>query len=170
MKYMTKTYSLIFGPKVILVVSSWNCHPKLYKSSHNSKGNRIIFKDCLRVLKISYELFDWKFSVKTIPLTLNDHNFLDFDAFLSIFSAPDALLFGQHKQSGPSAQSASKPCLKCWDTGLPTLCGGLHMFFQHKQRNNVWGFDWLLLLKCSSTALVTNGVTQFEQKNEKVMH
>jgi hypothetical protein len=45
----------------------WNCHLKLYKSSCNSKGNKIIFKDVLRGLKIDYELFEWEFSIKTTP-------------------------------------------------------------------------------------------------------
>jgi hypothetical protein len=39
----------------------WNGHLKLYKSSCNSKGNREIFKDFLRVLEIGYELFLWIF-------------------------------------------------------------------------------------------------------------
>ncbi len=117
----------------------------------------------MRGSKISYQLFDWKFSVKRSPLLWMIITFLPLIHFLSIFSAPDAsrralsLLFEQDKQWGSSVQSASKHHLKCWDTGLHTLGGGLHMFFQQKQRNNVWGFDWLLLLKCSSTGLVTNG-------------
>jgi hypothetical protein len=39
----------------------WNRHLKLYKSCSNSKGNRVIFKDFLRGLKIGYELFDQEF-------------------------------------------------------------------------------------------------------------
>jgi hypothetical protein len=42
----------------------WNCHLKLYKSSCNSKGNRVIFKNFLGISKLSYELVDWEFSVK----------------------------------------------------------------------------------------------------------
>jgi hypothetical protein len=39
------------------------------KSSCNSKGNKIIFKDFLRGSKIGCELFDQEFSIKTVPLT-----------------------------------------------------------------------------------------------------
>jgi hypothetical protein len=38
---------------------------KLYKSSSNTKDNRLIFKDFLRGSKIGYELFGRKFSAKT---------------------------------------------------------------------------------------------------------
>jgi hypothetical protein len=58
--------------------------------------------------------------------------------FLPIFSATDAtreglhLLFGHHKQWGPSCKNGEKPYLKCLDTCLPTLimmttlCSGHH--------------------------------------------
>jgi hypothetical protein len=39
---------------------------------------------------------------------------------------------------------------------LEALGGGLQMFLEHhKQRNNVWGFDLLWLLKCSLIGLPT---------------
>jgi hypothetical protein len=139
----------------------WNCHLKLYKSSDNSKGNRIVFKDCLRASKISYELFDWKFSVKTIPLLWMIITFLPLIRFCQLLQMrqeeASSYSLDTINNGGPSEQSTSEPYPKCWDTDLPTLGGGLHMFFQQKQRNNVWGFDWLLLLKCSCTGLVTNG-------------
>ncbi len=46
----------------------WNCHFKFYKSSCNSKYNKVIFKDFLKGSKIGYELFDQGFSIKTTPL------------------------------------------------------------------------------------------------------
>ncbi len=53
-----------------------NCHLKLYKSSSNSKSNKVIFRDFLRGSKIGYELFYQKLSVKTTPPTSKGHNFL----------------------------------------------------------------------------------------------
>jgi hypothetical protein len=45
----------------------WNRHLKLYKSSCNSKGNIVIFKDFLSSLEINYEIFDWEFFSKNDP-------------------------------------------------------------------------------------------------------
>jgi hypothetical protein len=63
----------------------WNRHLKLYKSSCNSKGNRVIFKDFLRGSKIGYELFGLEFSAKTNPSTLRGHNFLISSSFFPNF-------------------------------------------------------------------------------------
>jgi hypothetical protein len=75
----------------------WNFHLKLYKSSCNFKGNKIIFKDFLSGLEIGYELFDRKCFVKTTPPTLRGHNFLTSNPFLLISNATDA-----PKRSTPS--------------------------------------------------------------------
>jgi hypothetical protein len=108
----------------------WNHHLKLYKSSSNSKGNRLIFKDFLRGSKIVYEIFHWKFSAKnTLPyLGGGGDNFLSSSSFLSIFSAIDAprgglhLVFGHHKQWGPSCKiTKSKLYLKSLLMGCSTL-------------------------------------------------
>jgi hypothetical protein len=81
----------------------WNHHLKLYKSFCNFKGNKIIFKDFLRGLKIGYELFDREISVKMNPPTLGGCNILTFSPFFPNFSAIDVqrrrfhLCFGHHK-------------------------------------------------------------------------
>jgi hypothetical protein len=95
----------------------WNYYFKLYKSSFNSKGNRVILKDFLRGLEIGYELFSQFLFCKNDPLVWGAHNFLTSNSFLPIFSAIDAtkgglhLLFGHYKQWGPLAKSTSKTYL-----------------------------------------------------------
>jgi len=109
----------------------WNCHLKLYKSSSNSKGNKLIFKNFLRGLKIGYELFSWIFFVKTTPPTLGDCNFLASSSFLPIFSARDVprgglhLVLEHHKQWGRPAKTASKTYLKWSLMGCSTLASEL---------------------------------------------
>jgi hypothetical protein len=44
-----------------------NFHLKLYKSSSNFKGNRVIFKDFWRGLEIGYELFGQYLFYKNDP-------------------------------------------------------------------------------------------------------
>jgi hypothetical protein len=89
----------------------WNFHLKLYKSSSNSKGNIVIFKEFLRGLKICYELFDQDFSVKTTSPTSGGHNFFASSPFFPVLSVIDAqkgglhLLFGHHKQWGLPAKT-----------------------------------------------------------------
>jgi len=105
----------------------WNIHLKLYKSSCNSKGKKIIFKDFLSGLEIGYELFDWKCFVKMTPPTLGSHNFFNSNPFLLISSATDVpregfhLFLKHHKQWGPPTKMANKLYLKCLNNNMPTL-------------------------------------------------
>ncbi len=100
----------------------WNGHLKLYKSSCNSEGNKIIFKDFLRGSKINYELFDWEFFVQTTPSTSKGCNFFISSPFLLILSVIDAqrgglfLLFEHHKQWGPPAKMG--PYFVLWPASL----------------------------------------------------
>jgi hypothetical protein len=55
-----------------------NHHLKLCKSSCNSRGNRVIFKNFLRGAKIGYKLKIREFSVKSTPPILKGRNFLTF--------------------------------------------------------------------------------------------
>jgi len=86
------------------------------KSSCNSKGNKIKYKDFLRGFKIGYELFNQNVSIKTTPLTSRGCNFLA-SPFLSIFSAIDVqggglhLLFGHHKKWDSPAKMVRNPTL-----------------------------------------------------------
>jgi hypothetical protein len=90
-------------------------------------NNKIMFKDFLRGLEISCELFNQEFFVKMSPPTSGGHNFLTFSLFLLILSVTDAprgelhLFFGHHKKWGPPTKTMSKPYLNCLDTDLPTL-------------------------------------------------
>jgi len=61
----------------------------MYKSSCNSKGNRVIFKDFLRGSKIGNELFGSEFSAKKTRPTSRGRNFLTSSSFFPIFSAID---------------------------------------------------------------------------------
>jgi len=63
----------------------WNCHLTLYKSSYNSKSNKVIFKEFLRGSEIGYELLGLILFITT-PLTSGGCNFLAFSSFLPIFS------------------------------------------------------------------------------------
>jgi hypothetical protein len=101
----------------------------LSSTNHISKGNRVIFKDFLRGLKIGYELFNWNLFCKNDPLTWGGGgcNFFTSYSFLPIFNAIDAprgglhLLFGHHKQWGLPAKMVSKPNLKWSLMGCFTL-------------------------------------------------
>ncbi len=68
-------------------------------------------------LKIGYELFDQKISIKTTSLLRRDQNFLTSNPFLPIFSAIDAqrgglhLFFGHHKQCRSPAKMVKNPTL-----------------------------------------------------------
>jgi hypothetical protein len=106
---------LIFLVQIEWFKLLWNCHLKLYKSSSNTEGNKLIFKNFLRGSKVGYELFSWIFLVKTNPPTLGDCNFLAYSPFLPIFSARDLprgglhLVLGHHKQWGPPAKWQANP-------------------------------------------------------------
>ncbi len=54
----------------------WNRHLKLYKSSSNSKGNKLIFKSFLRGSKIGYELFSGISFLQQPPLLWETVTFL----------------------------------------------------------------------------------------------
>jgi hypothetical protein len=120
----------------------WNCHLKVYKSRCNSKGNRIIYKDFSKGLKICYELFNSEFSLKTTT-SGRGCNFLTSNSCLLIFSAIDVqrgefhLLFVHHKQWGLLAKTPRNLKCKCTMTGLSTLLRikpDLRNYFQNRNK------------------------------------
>jgi hypothetical protein len=88
----------------------------------------VIFKDLLRGLKIGYELFDPKISVRTTHPTWGGHNFLASIPFLLIFSVIYAqrgelhLFFGHHKQWGPLEKTVRNPTLSVLSTASLHYC------------------------------------------------
>jgi hypothetical protein len=133
---------LIFCVQIEWFKLLWNRHLKLYKSSCNSKGNRVIFKDFLRGSEIGYEVLHWGLFCKmTHSPTLEGHNFLASCLFLLIFSAVDVprgglhLLFGHHNLQWAllQKQQANPTLSDPWWAFLPYISSYMNVRLSSKQ-------------------------------------